>query len=353
MTRAALAMCETLDWNVGRLLRKLDDLKLAERTVVLYFSDNGPNSWRWNGGMRGRKGSTDEGGVRAPLLVRWTGHIKPGTKVPQIAAAIDLLPSLTELASIPIKGGKALDGASLAPLLLGRNVSWPDRPIFSHWNGAVSARTQQHRLDAAGRLYDMTKDPGQQRDIAREEPETAHRLAEAVARWKREVLASLKKEDRPFSVGYREFPWTPLPARDGVAHGNVRRSARAPNCSFFTNWTSTDDRITWDIDVATAGRYEMVVYYTCPKADVGSRIEISFKDQRLERVVAGAHDPPLRGAEHDRVPREGESYMKDFKPLHLGVMTLEKGRGLLTLRAVHIPGKQVMDVRAVVLTLQK
>jgi arylsulfatase A-like enzyme len=146
MTRAALAMCENLDWNVGRLLQKLDDLKLAERTVVLYFSDNGPNSWRWNGGMRGRKGSTDEGGVRAPLLVRWTGHIKPGTKVPQIAAAIDLLPSLTELAGIPIKGGKALDGASLAPLLLGRNVSWPDRPIFSHWNGAVSVRTQQHRV---------------------------------------------------------------------------------------------------------------------------------------------------------------------------------------------------------------
>src|SRR5262249_4089004 len=68
MTRAALAMCENIDQNVGRVLRKLDELKLTDKTIVLYFSDNGPNSWRWNGGMKGRKGSTDEGGVRAPLL---------------------------------------------------------------------------------------------------------------------------------------------------------------------------------------------------------------------------------------------------------------------------------------------
>jgi arylsulfatase A-like enzyme len=352
MTRAALAMCENIDWNVGRVLRTLDELRLADRTIVLYFSDNGPAHWRWNGGMRGRKGSTDEGGVRAPLFVRWPGHIKPGTKVPQVAAAIDLLPSLAELAGVRAVGGKPLDGVSLAPLLLGRSEPWPERMIFSHWNGSVSVRTQRYRLDAAGRLYDMTRDPGQQHDVAREEPEPAGRLREAVAGWKRDVLSALKKENRPFPAGYREFPRTPLPARDGVPHGNVRRSAGAPNCSFFTNWTSPDDHITWDIDVATAGRYEVDVYYTCARDDVGSRIEVSFKDARLEGVVAEAHDPSLVGAEHDRVPRDAESYVKDFKPLPLGEMSLEKGRGLLTLRALHIPGKQVMDVRAVTLTLR-
>jgi Sulfatase len=352
MTRAALAMCENIDSNVGRVLRKLDELKVAENTIVLYFSDNGPAHWRWNGGMKGRKGSTDEGGVRSPLFVRWPGHVKPGTKVPQIAAAIDMLPTLAELAGVSPVGGKPLDGVSLTPLLLGRNDPWPERMIFSHWNGSVSVRTQQYRLDAAGKLYDMIKDPGQQHDVAGEEAETAGRLREAVARWKRDVLSALKREDRPFPVGYREFPRTPLPARDGVPHGNVRRSATAPNCSYFTHWTSPDDRITWDIDVATAGRYEVAVYYTCPKEDVGSRIEVGFKGNRLDGMVAEAHDPPLQGAEHDRVPRGGESYVKDFKPLPLGEMTLEKGRGLLTLRALRIPGKQVMDVRAVTLTLR-
>ena len=66
-TRCVLAMCENIDWNVGRVLAKLDELKLADNTIVVYFSDNGPNSWRWNGGMKGRKGSTDEGGVRVAV----------------------------------------------------------------------------------------------------------------------------------------------------------------------------------------------------------------------------------------------------------------------------------------------
>ncbi len=353
MTRAALAMCENIDWNVGRVLKKLDELKLAEKTIVVYFSDNGPNSWRWNGGMKGRKGSTDEGGVRSPLLVRWPGQIKPGTRIAEITGAIDLVPTLTALAGIPAAGGKPRDGVSLAPLLLGRGgTAKGDRMIFSHWNGNVSVRTQQYRLDAAGKLYDMASDPGQARDIASEKPEVAGRLRDAVEQWKKTVLAELKREPRPFTVGYREFPMTPLPARDGVGHGNVRRSARAPNCSYFTNWTNPDDRITWDIEVATPGKYEIAIWYSCGSQDVGSRIEASFRESRLDGTVTEAHDPPLRGKENDRVPRDSESYVKDFKPLRLGVMSLEKGRGTLTLRALQVPGKQVMDVRGVVLTLQ-
>ncbi len=353
-TRAALAMCENIDANVARVLGKLDELKLAKQTIVLYFSDNGPNSWRWNGGLRGRKGSTDEGGVRSPLLVRWPGHIPPGTQVPQIAAAIDLLPTLGELTGVPVNGGKPLDGMSLAPLLQGRRVPWPQRMIFSHWNGNVSVRTQQYRLDAADRLYDLEQDPGQQHDLARDRAFEAARLSDAVARWKAEVLVGVKdKDDRPFPVGHRAFPPTPLPARDGVPHGNIRRSAKAPNCSFFTNWTSIDDRITWDIEVATAGRYEAVVFYTCRKEDVGARVEIAFQDRRVTGMVDRENDPPLRGAEHDRVPRQGESYVKAFEPLRLGVLELPKGRGLLTLRAVHVAGKQVMDVRGLMLTLRQ
>jgi len=93
-TRAALALCENIDWNVGRVLEKLDQLNLADDTIVIYFSDNGPNSYRWNGGMKGRKGSTDEGGVRVPFFIRWPGRIQENIEIPQIAGAIDLLPTL-------------------------------------------------------------------------------------------------------------------------------------------------------------------------------------------------------------------------------------------------------------------
>lgn len=349
-TRAALAMCENIDWNVGRLLDKLDELELADETIVIYFSDNGPNGWRWNGGMRGRKGSTDEGGVRVPCLVRWPGHIEPGTKIKEIAAAIDWLPTLADVASIPVAGDKPLDGTSLKPLLLGTAADWSDRRIFSHWRGRVSVRTQQYRLDHRGRLYDIPNDPGQRQDISKEKPQVAARLAKAVADWKQEMLPIQPESKRPFPVGYPEFPVTHLPARDGIAHGSIERSNRFPNCSFFENWTSTEGRITWDVEVATPGRYEAVVYYTCAEKNVGSTVAVSFGDSEVTGKVTEAHDPPLVGAERDRIPRQ-ESYVKDFKPLRLGTFRLKQGQGTLTLRALDIPGEEVMDVRYVVLTL--
>lgn len=301
--------------------------------------------------MKGRKGSTDEGGVRVPCMIRWPGHIKAGSKIPQIAGAIDLLPTLAGMAGVPIMGHKPLDGTSLKPLLLQEAESWPDRMIFSHQRGRVSVRTQRFRLDSAGKLFDMVADPGQYHDVSKDKPQVAARLTEAVSRWKKDVLAESAKDDRPLTVGYAEFPTTILPARDGVGSGAIRRSARAPNCSYFTNWTSADDEITWDIAVATGGKYEAKVYYTCAAEDVGSTVELSFKGSRVRARIAEPHDPPLVGAGFDRVPRGGESYVKDFRPLRLGVFGLEKGRGKLALRALDIPGKQVMDVRAAVLTL--
>ncbi len=349
-TRAALAMCENIDWNVGRILKRLDDLQLAGGTIVLYFSDNGPNGARWNGGMLGRKGSTDEGGVRSPFLIRWPGHIPAGLRVPQIAGAIDLLPTLADLAGLPLAGGQPLDGISLKPLLTGAAGDWADRTIFSHWNGKISARTQQYRLGATGRLFDMRADPGQERDIAKEQPEIASRLSGAVEAWRREMAPGLQKDERPFPVGHPACARTQLPARDGVPHGKVRRSAQAPNCSFFTDWTGPEGWITWDVEVLKPGRYEAAVWYTCAKADLGSTVELGLNGRSLKGRVLEEYDPPLRGTEHDRVPRRGESYVKDFRPLRLGVIDLPAGRGELTLRALDMRGKQVMDVRMVVLT---
>lgn len=361
-TRAALAMCENLDWNVGRLLDKLAALGIADNTIVVYFCDNGPNSPRWNGGMRGIKGSTDEGGVRSPLLIRWPRGIPAGTRVESIAGAIDLLPTLAELAGIspdgatPRDDAHRLDGRSLAGRLRGgaEAPSQADdmgRLLFSHWNGKVSVRTPRYRLDHEGRLYDMREDPEQRRDVASERPQVAERLREAVAAWHREVRPTPAELDRPFLVGHRQLPLTMLPARDGVPHGGVERSARAPNCSYFKHWSSPDDRITWDVEVATAGRYEVTLEYACPAADVGAEVELSLLGRTLTAKLGEPHDPPLVGAEHDRVPRKGESLVKDFRPWTMGVLELPAGRGELSLRGVKIPGSQVLELRTVRLTL--
>jgi hypothetical protein len=355
------------------VLRKLDELGLAENTIVLFFSDNGPNSWRWNGGMKGRKGSTDEGGNRSPLLVRWPGKIKPGTVIRDIAGAIDLLPTLTALTGVPRVGNKPLDGIDLSPLLHGKAQSLPARLIFSHQNGNVSVRSQRYRLDNRGALYDMVADPGQTKDIAAEQPAMAQKLSDAVVAWRKDVFGKMvptnaaaagkgknKKagvmivpDDRPYPVGYAEFPWTPLPARDGEPHGGVKRSGSAPNCSYFVNWKTTDDRITWDIEVNTTGTYDVTIDYTCPVPDAGSTIELSFAGSKLSGKVMPGWDPPLN-TNQDTLPRPaGESQMKEFRPLSLGSVQLKKGRGLLTLRALQVPGSYVMDVRRVNLTLRK
>lgn len=348
-TRAALAMCEDIDWNVGRVLDRLERLKLAQDTIVLYFSDNGPNGARWNGGMKGVKGQLDEGGMRSPLVIRWPGRIRPGTRVSRVAGAVDLYPTLLDLAGVKRVGAKPLDGRSLKPLLLGERPAWPDRTLVSYWAGRVSLRTQKFRLDPQGRLYDLEADPGQKRDAAAEHPQDAERLRTAARRWKAELDGELGPDTRPFTVGYSKS--TPLPARDGVPEGGVRRSGRAPNCSYFTNWTKTADRMTWHIQVARGGVYDAAVYYACPQKDLGARVELSFGDARIERQVDQAYDPPLVGQEHDRVPRvDGESYVKDFRPFRLDSFRLKPGRGLLTLRALEIPGSQAMEVRYVILT---
>ena len=199
-TRAALAMCENIDWNVGRLLAKLEELKLTENTIVLYFCDNGPNGNRYNGGMRGRKGSTDEGGVRSPLFVRWPARIKAGTKVPHISSVMDLLPTLAEMTGVELTVAKPLDGISVAPLLLGTAADWQPRTFVHHWRGKVSVRTQQYRLDHEGRLYDIPMDPGQQRAINDDKPLVAAELKGIADTFRAEMLVNHGKEfdKRPF-----------------------------------------------------------------------------------------------------------------------------------------------------------
>ncbi|MEX0712549.1 MAG: arylsulfatase [Pirellulales bacterium] len=351
VTRAALAMCENVDHNVGRVLARLDELKLRENTIVLYFSDNGPEHFRFNGGMKGRKGTTDEGGVRVPCFIRWPAQLKPGITVPEICGAIDLLPTLTSLAGIARLGDTPLDGRDISSLLRGEASDWPERMIFSHQAGRVSVRTQQFRLDDQGALFDMAADPGQTKNVAGQHPELAARLSAAVADWRREVLPATRDDDRPYPVGYAEFPRSWLPARDGVPHGGVKRSSAAPNCSYFVNWTSTEDRITWDVDVHAAGDYEVTLHYTCKPGDEGARIELAHGAARLVAAVSPAWDPPLI-TDQDVIPRPpSESIMKDFRPLPLGTVELKQGRGPLTLRALTVPGKEVIHLRGVTLTL--
>jgi hypothetical protein len=172
----------------------------------------------------------------------------------------------------------------------------------------------------------------------------AGRLREAAANWRRDVLAAEGPDDRPFPAGHAAATF--LPARDGVPEGGVKRSSPHPNCSYFTGWTSTAGSITWDVEIAGAGEYEAFIYYACPAADTGATLELSFLDARVAAKIAEPWDPSLIGGADDRAPRT-ESFVKDFRPLRLGVIALPRGRGTLTLRALDIPGAQAAEIRYV------
>lgn len=344
-TKAALAMVENIDFNVGRLTNKLKELDLEENTIIIYLSDNGPNGWRWNGGMRGKKGSTDEGGVRTPFFIQWKNNIPKGKTIMPIAGAIDILPTLTGLANIETHIEKPTDGTNLKTLLMEENPNWEPRHIISHWRGKTSIRTDNFRLDHDNRLYDMRNDLGQTTDISSKNKSALDSLVRIKTQWEEELLENNSfRKKIPFTLGHPDFVYTQIPARDGTPHGTIKRSNHHPNNTFFTNWTSVNDSITWDVEVLADGEFEVELYYTCVPKNIGSTIELGFGENKLSSIITEAHDPPLTGMENDRDPRM-ESYVKDFKPLKFGNIKLKKGKGFLTLKALEIKGSEAIDVR--------
>ena len=348
-TKAALAMCENIDWNVGRILKTLESLDIDKNTIIVFLSDNGPNGHRWNAGMKGIKGSTNEGGVRSPMIINWKGMIPKGKVVNIIAAGIDLLPTLKDLAGIKAKPKNKLDGLSLKKLIFEKNIKWDDRYIYNYWRGRLSIRSQNFRLDNKNNLYDMNIDPNQLKDISLDRKEIFDSMKKTKTKWKNEVLSHLKtKDDRAFIIGHPELRNTQIPARDAKVNGLIKRSNYYPNCSYMTNWVNIEDTITWDAEVAEDGKFEVIVYYTCARDALGSEIELSFLDSRVSNTIKKHHNPEEFGKKNDRSPRI-ESYVKDFIPLKIGVINLKKGKGTLVLRALKKNGEEMMDFRLLML----
>ena len=350
-TKAALALAENLDWNIGRVLSLLHSLDLEQETIVIYFSDNGPNSFRWNGGMKGRKGSTDEGGVRSPFCIRWPGHIRKGAVETQLSGAIDLIPTLLGLAGIEYTPLRKLDGIDWGQRLLDEKAPAIDRVLYSYWGGKTSVRISYYLLDAEDHLYKTDIDREQRKDVSDKEPEIYERMKRYSNWFKDELLADFPKKDtRPFIIGHPRETYSKLPARDARISGPIERSNRYPNCSYFTNWKSPEAEISWNVEVEESGLFEAFIYYTCDKRNIGSTFELRT-DRDAENLVFTldqVNDQPMLGADLDRVLRE-ESYVKGFAPCSVGMISLSKGAATLSLQAKTIRNEEAMNFWMLVL----
>lgn len=345
-TRAALAMVENIDANVGQVVEFLEKSGTRRETIVVFLSDNGPNSSRWNGGMKGRKGSTDEGGVRSPLLISWPGSIPAGLRVRSLGGSVDLLPTLVGLSGIQ-ETRSSWDGQDLSAAVLGKPNFQRDGYLYNYWNGALSLRSRDFRLDAENRLFDMRRDPGQTTDVSGEHPQAYDSLVEAKAAW----LASEVPKDfpeRPFTVGYPGAGRTVLPARDATVLPPLRRSNKYPNASYITGWENEAGLVYWPVEVLSDGTYEISCYYACPATAIGLPVWIASGGDMTGTQIRSAFDSEIYGAEQDRVPRI-ESYARDFRKLPLGRLELRQGTDTLRLRAGPFPDRARWDVQRLVL----
>ncbi|MFL3658487.1 MAG: arylsulfatase [Opitutales bacterium] len=357
-TATLYGMVENLDDNIGRLLQRLNELNLAENTIVLFLTDNGPTNTRdrYNAGMKGFKTRVDEGGVRVPLFVKWPGHIKPGSVIDGLAAHIDLMPTLADLCGIKIPNTLKLDGLSLKDSLLKGETAPNDRMIFAHrfsggklqlLNGAARSKRFRYVLtDKEETLFDLINDPGQKKDICKDNPEQFERHRAAYRKWFEDVSKGWEIESL-IPCGYSEFPITHLHAVQSKLSGALKFHGRGFHHDWIINWVDPKDDIVWDINVVESGRYRVAIKYTCPEKDIGSKIRISVGGNAQQATVDRAFDPDLFPY-HDRAPRSGE-LEKPWATLEVGHLELEKGIETLTLSADHMPGFQIMEVREVIL----
>jgi arylsulfatase A len=349
-TSAVYAMIENLDANVGRMLVKLDTLGLAENTIVMFATDNGPNTPRFNGGMRGGKGSLFEGGQRVPCFIRWPGKLEAGKRVYQIAQHVDVLPTLLDLAGVPLPATPPLDGRSLAPLLKGEKVKWPERLLFEvsgrgGKDGTIipkypgTVRSDTHRWvhdNKQEMLFDLRNDSGEKNNIATQQPEIAATLSKAYDAWFAAAIAPTQGKVQRFPIPLGEG--TELLAPFATLEGGAKFFGQGwdNDWAVFPTPTAT---ITWNLEVPRAGTYEVTALHTAQEPR--GKIKVTAGEQVLETTLNAAHNPP-EIPRRDLVPR-WEVPDKAFAPLKLGRIRVSDGLQRLQITAA--PGIKIQSLR--------
>ncbi len=201
----------SLDDNIGRILKTLDELKLASNTLVIFTNDNGGQTMTGavNTPLRGRKGQIWEGGTRVPMAFRWPGKIKAGTVIDDPIISLDFLPTFVALGGGDVDPAWKLDGVNLLPRLTGQVDRLATRPLFWRIHGPDRESSVRegdwklvlldHAPGTAAQLYHLPNDIGEERDVASEHPEIASRLEQKLRGWEKELISPLwsYKRNRP------------------------------------------------------------------------------------------------------------------------------------------------------------
>ena len=200
------AMVESVDQAVGRILRALEEAKVADNTLVIFTSDNGGLQGRAtdNAPLRAGKGFPYEGGIREPVIVRWPGVVKAGAECAVPVTSVDYFPTILEAAGLEPPAGRAIDGTRLMSLLRGGSSIERDAIFwhFPHYRGAVVpysiVRAGDWKLirrydGKRFELFSLREDLSEKTDLAEQAPEKVRELDALLSAWLRETSARLPK----------------------------------------------------------------------------------------------------------------------------------------------------------------
>jgi arylsulfatase A len=345
------AMIESMDEAVGRVLAALESAGIADRTVVVFTSDNGglvtaegPNTPATsNAPLREGKGWLYDGGIRVPLIIKWPGRTRAGGASTFPVCSIDLFPTLLEICGVA--GDARPDGLSLVPLLkqsaktLPRDALYWHYPHYANQGGKPGGviRVGDFKLIEfyeTGRreLFNIRRDPGESQNIADQARNKVDELATRLADWRRDVGAQMPELNPDYVPNPQAGDGTiTLPAKTADVHGAMLRYEPIPQKNTLGYWTRVDDWASWEFQVNKPGTFRVEILVGCGTGSGGSMVDFTVDDQI-----------PLRFS----VKETGG--FQNFVTAELGTITLkDAGRHTLTVKPQSKPGQAVMDLREV------
>lgn len=344
------AMLESVDNAIGRVVKKLEELKLDDRTLVILTSDNGgvcnhhgqiipPTS---NGPWRDGKGHLYDGGLRVPMIVKWPGIVRPGTTSDTTVSCLDLYPTILSACDIP---PGPVDGVNLKPIL---EASGPVSREALYWHFPHYGANAGSRPGAAVRagdwkliefletgrreLFHVGPDSRESNNLIAAHADVAEKLAGMLTAWQKTVGAKAPTESadyRPNEPG--EDGQIVIPASTADVLGITLRYEPIPNKDTLGYWVRAEDTARLEFTVRTPGRYHVIPHVGCGTSG-GSEVDFEVAGQTLKLTV------PATGG------------FQAFVPQDLGIVSFEKpGRYDIVIRPRTKVGVAVMDVRRIVI----
>ncbi len=338
-TASVYGMCENLDDNVGRVIEALKKSGKWDNTILVFTTDNGPNTYRYNSGMKGKKAELYEGGVRVPLYIRIPNQ-EP-CSVAELTANIDIMPTLASLCGVSIPEVLDIHGRDLTSLIKGEDKEWESRIIYAHnqpwefekWN-AAAIHTDEHSLiytrtgDTV--LFNMSHDYAQQNNIIEENPEIVADLSAKYDAWFNEMTnGGAEPLCEPIEIGHSQAPCVVLPVVDGKTINKVRYSSKGWSNDWVYNFRTKKGAVEWECKIVEDGEYDVEVLYSYSPQFEGFDMVVEGQGKRAKATpspyVTVMKESP------DRVQR-GEVYEYSWAKLPVGKMTLTRGTAKIKVR---------------------